>query len=252
MAGQEGYEVHLSQFEGPLDLLLHLVRKAEIDLKDIFVSQITEQYMEYMAQVNEVDLERQCEFLKTASLLLFIKSRSLLPVSPRQSGEEEEEDPEATLIENLRLYEMYKEASEQLRQRENSAERFLGKLPEDVEEGEVRLVTGDARALLEAYLRVLERRKNRIEAPPVMQIAAEAWSVDRQKAKIRRILSNVKGKTIFTSFFPEDAGPPEIVTTFAAMLELWNAEEISVLQTVPFGEIIVALVDNMGISREAG
>ena len=104
----------LARFEGPLDLLLHLVSKAKIDLQDIFVSEITEQYLSYMEEIKELDMDRASEFLNMAATLLYIKSRSLLPARREETEDENFVDPETELIERLRAYKLYKEASERL------------------------------------------------------------------------------------------------------------------------------------------
>ncbi|MBQ3132506.1 MAG: segregation/condensation protein A, partial [Clostridia bacterium] len=97
------YEVKLSRFEGPLDLLLHLIEQAEVDIKDIFISEITSQYLEYMNQIEELDMDTASEFLTMAATLVYIKSRSLLPRPPKETTEEEE-DPAEALIRQLREY----------------------------------------------------------------------------------------------------------------------------------------------------
>ena len=94
------YEVKLSRFEGPLDLLLHLIEQAEVDIKDIFISEITSQYLEYMSQIDELDMDTASEFLTMAATLVYIKSRSLLPRPPKENTEEEE-DPAEALIRQL-------------------------------------------------------------------------------------------------------------------------------------------------------
>ena len=98
------YRVHIRQFDGPLDLLLHLIGRAEIDIADIFVSEITQQYLSYMDQLDEVDMDTASDFLAMAATLLYIKSRHLLPRPPREEAEDAQEDPEQALIRQLREY----------------------------------------------------------------------------------------------------------------------------------------------------
>lgn len=244
------YEVRLSQFEGPLDLLLHLVRKAEIELKDIFVAQITEQYMQYMEHVNDVNLDRACEFLKTASLLLLIKSRSLLPKQVPDSAEDE--DPAQTLIERLREYEIYKSASDELRKRECCGARMFCRAPLEYRSGSAgnQDLHGNGQMLLDAFARILERRRNK--ASRNVRIESEAWSVAHQKEKIMKTLSNVSIPVAFTSFFDANAGLQEVSVTFSAMLELWTMNEIRVEQPAAFAEILVSLAENRKPQCEAG
>ncbi|MEI6100479.1 MAG: segregation/condensation protein A, partial [Eubacteriales bacterium] len=125
------YHIKLSQFEGPLDLLLHLINKAKIDLQDIFISEITEQYLSYMEEIEEVDMDRASDFLNMASTLLYIKSRSLLPRHAEEQ-ETEEIDPERDLIERLRAYKAYKDVSEKLKVLQEAAGAYYYKLPEDM------------------------------------------------------------------------------------------------------------------------
>ena len=123
------YQVHLKQFDGPLDLLLHLIEQAEVDIKDIFISEITTQYLAYMAQVDELDMDTASEFLTMAATLVYIKSRSLLPRPPKE--EEEGEDPAETLIRQLREYKAIKLAGQRLQELEQAARGMYTKLPEE-------------------------------------------------------------------------------------------------------------------------
>ena len=115
------YEVHLNRFEGPLDLLLHLIEQAKVDIKDIFISEITAQYLALMDEVEELDMDTASEFLTMAATLVYIKSRSLLPRPPREEAQDEE-DPEEALVRQLREYKAFKEAGAKLEilQQENA------------------------------------------------------------------------------------------------------------------------------------
>ena len=126
----EEYRVSLSQFEGPLDLLLHLIEKAEVNIEDIFVSEITSQYLAMMDDLSELDMDRASSFLTVAAQLLLIKSRSLLPRPP--AAETDEEDPQEQLIRQLREYKAFKTASEELHARFEEAKKSFSRLPEDV------------------------------------------------------------------------------------------------------------------------
>ena len=123
-------EFKLKQFEGPLDLLLHLINKSKIAVEDIFVSDITEQYLEYMDALSEPDMDSASEFLAMAALLLEIKSRSLLPKPP--SPAEDEEDPQQLLIRRLKEYKQIKENSQKLRENEHMLEGRYYKLPQEL------------------------------------------------------------------------------------------------------------------------
>lgn len=232
------YRVRLAEFEGPLDLLLHLVHTEKIDLKDIFVSQITEQYLRYMENVHEVDLDRASEFLRTASLLLFIKSRSLLP-RPRPMDAEEEEDPEKILMEQLVLYRKYKLAAQFLETRQDCSADVFAKLPDEFPEPEMSVVIGgDGRALEAAFLSALKRgvagRQPRRRS--AMSVEADRWTIRGQKEYIRDRLSSEKEMT-FAELLAEDAELVEIAATFGALLELWSSGSVQVWQALPFGTI---------------
>ena len=126
----EEYRVSLSQFEGPLDLLLHLIDKAEINIEDIFVSEITAQYLAYMDDLSELDMDRASSFLTVAAQLLLIKSRTLLP--RQQKEDEEEEDPKEALLRQLREYKAFKQAGADLHELFEEAKKAISRLPEDV------------------------------------------------------------------------------------------------------------------------
>ena len=124
------YYVSLKQFEGPLDLLLHLITRAKVDIKDIFVSEITEQYLASMGSVDELDMDTASEFLTMAATLLEIKSRALLP-RPPEPAEDGEETPEQTLIRRLEEYKLYKESAGRMKEFEQAAMQVFSKLPEE-------------------------------------------------------------------------------------------------------------------------
>ncbi len=122
------YYVHLQQFDGPMDLLLYLVEKYELDIQDIFVSEITGQYLEYMNEIDTLDMDKASEFLAMAATLIYIKSRHLLPRTPQEETEEAE-DEETKLIRQLREYKLFKEAGEELRTLEARAKNVFTRLP---------------------------------------------------------------------------------------------------------------------------
>lgn len=235
------YEVHLAEFEGPLDLLLHLVHKSEIDLKDIFISQITEQYLELMREVGEIDLDRASDFLRTASLLLYIKSRTLLPKPPVL--EEAEEDPEKMLLAQLALYQIYKTAARCLEGREGAGNAFFEKLPDEFPGcGPDFELTSDAESLKEAFRRALNREIRRIPHPSeaAVQVARDTWTISLQKKEIIRELRLVSRVT-FEELLGNRCPPEKIVVTFAALLELWSTNAVRVQQSCPFGPIELML-----------
>ena len=123
------YEVHLKEFDGPLDLLLHLIEQAKVDIKDIFISEITNQYLSLMEELDELDMDTASEFLTMAATLVYIKSRSLLPKPPKEA--EEEEDPEEALVRQLKEYKLFKQAGEKLNELSAGMRGVFSRLPEE-------------------------------------------------------------------------------------------------------------------------
>lgn len=232
------YTVRLAQFEGPLDLLLHLISKAKIDLQDIFISEITEQYLVYMSQIGELDMDRASEFLNMAATLLYIKSRALLPAKREEVEDEDFIDPETELIERLRAYKLYKEAGERLGEMERGAKGIYYKLPEELVdiEQELFIEGSDADALYMAFLELLKNRKKAPEERHRVEIRQDTFSIRVQKRKILEQLRSTK-KVFFFSLFEERATHMEIAVTFVALLELWHVGQLVVRQNKAFADI---------------
>lgn len=233
------YHIKLSQFEGPLDLLLHLINKAKIDLQDIFISEITEQYLAYMEEIEEVDMERASDFLNMASTLLYIKSRSLLPrrIDPEQ---QDEIDPEQELIDKLRAYKAFKEVSEKLKSMQDAAMQYYYKLPEEIPDLVSQVVWEDihVNGLYEALLEVLSRKKENKPVFERVEVHQDSFSVRLQSKKIMNLLRSKK--TIkFVELFEDRAGSMEIAVTFLALLQLWHTDKLLIDQKSHFGEIMV-------------
>jgi segregation and condensation protein A len=233
------YRVRLAQFEGPLDLLLHLIQKAKIELQDIFLSEITEQYLAYMEEIGEVDMDRASDFLNMAAALLYIKSRSLLPVKrDEDEGDEDYVDPETELLNRLRAYKLYKEASFRLAELEGGAARQFYKLPEELfEEREYEILDAEADALYRAFLSLIRKRRDReAGGNERVDIRKDSFSVRRQK---RMILDSLRGQggMSFFMLFREKAGSMEVAVTFLALLELWHTGAVTLRQAGSFRDI---------------
>lgn len=232
------YTVKLAQFEGPLDLLLHLIQKAKIELKDIFVSEITAQYLSYMEELEDVDMDRASEFLNMAATLLYIKSRSLLPNKNDLGETDEGVDPEAELIERLRLYKIYKDAGEQLKQLAMEAQGIYFKLPEELfeENAEIIIEDADTQLIYRAFLSLLKREHSREMRPNEVKISRDMFSIRLQKKMILDRMSRT-GKLSFFTLFSDGASPMEIAVTFVALLELCSVGSIKVKQDRALGDI---------------
>lgn len=231
------YLVHISEFDGPLDLLLHLIGKMEIDINDIFVSQITSQYLEYMKQLPELDLDMASEFIAMASTLLYIKSRSLLPSGKPE--DEDQEDPEALLIRQLLEYKQFKEISERLSQLQEASKGMFTKLPDEFifTPNEVQLEGVTLERLFEAISVVLKRERPTDETEEEFRrVHRDQYSVREKLAFLRSVLSS-KPKVSFTELFESYSSNLEIIVTFMALLELNSLGELTIDQPYAFGDI---------------
>ncbi len=225
------YQVKLSQFEGPLDLLLHLIKKAKIDLQDIFVSEITDQYLVYMEQIEQLDMDQASDFLNMAALLLYIKSRSLLP-NKNDEAEDGDYDPEAELIERLKAYQLYKKAAEDMSEMELGAGGVYYKLPEEIFDSERELVILDAdtNLLYEAFKELLKARSEKDKHyQRQVEIKNDSFSIRKQKSLLIGTLRR-RGKMSFFDVFDSSANKMELAVTFLALLELWHEKKVSVKQ----------------------
>lgn len=228
------YKVKLEIFEGPLDLLLHLIKQNEVDIYDIPISTITAQYLEYLEMMKTLNLEVAGEFLLMAATLIHIKSKMLLPFSEEASEEEEEGgDPRQELIRRLLEYQKYKEASAQLEQMMIlGRDTFTkGQMPtEGLEEGG--LVNLSLFDLLEALKEVLAKAPKTI----TFDVTLEHITIADRINFIMELLGKEKSITFF-SLFPSDSSRAMIVTTFLAMLELTRMKVIRIYQSEQDGAI---------------
>lgn len=237
------YRIKLEVFEGPFDLLLYLIRKEELDIYDIPISQITKQYSEYIELMRILDLDIAGEFLVMATTLMHIKSRMLLP-EEELAEEEEEEDPREALMQQLLEYRKYKEAASILEQRELQQQDILTRPGMD-EEAEV-LLDVNLFDLIDALSRVLERLKEE----PVREIVQDETTV---REKIKFIVSILmKEKCLnFTRLFARCKSRSEAIVTFLALLELIKLQEVRVKQRSQFGDIYLSGAQKLTAGRMA-
>lgn len=228
-------DVKLSAFEGPLDLLLHLIEKAEMDIQDIFVSEITSQYLLYMKQVDSLDMDLTSEFLSMAATLIYIKSRALLP-RPLPVVEDEE-DVEEALIRQLREYKLFKEASNQLETMSREAAHIYTRLPEEfpVPATVIDLQDVDATMLLQALEKMLEKENKVIPTQIFRKVQADVYTIERSMKRIRTILSEKKSM-LFSELF-EVGEKMEVIVILMTVLEMLSNEEIQINQEKAFGAI---------------
>ena len=234
------YIVSLKQFDGPLDLLLTLISSAKLDIQDIFVSEITEQYLESMKLVDELDMDSASEFLQMAATLLEIKSRSMLPKPPKPE-EEGALSPEEELIRQLTEYKQFKEISARMHQLEEEARALLTKLPEEypLPPPNIEITGLTLEKLAKAFRRVLERAEaaERSENMASREIRRDSFTVAGCMAVISRRLRG--GRFRFAELFEEDYTKEEVVTMFLAVLELTRLNRLKVEQSGAYGEIFL-------------
>ena len=232
------YEVNLKDFEGPLDLLLTLIGRARIDIKDIFVSEITEQYLAYMDQLDDLDMDQASDFLAMAATLLEIKSRALLP---KPQPVEEGETPEEELIRRLEEYKAIKEACTRMQLLEKTAREMLTKLPEEYplppKTYELTGLTLDG--LTAALRRVLERASERQEetAPQERRIRRDSFSISLCAYRIQKRLR--RGPVAFGDLFSPNPSRDEVISVFLALLELIKLNQATAYQESLFSEIVI-------------
>jgi segregation and condensation protein A len=236
------YKVKLEIFEGPLDLLLYLIKRDEIDIYEISIERITRQYLEYLQAFKELKIDVAGEFVVMAANLIYLKSRSLLPVDQQPPEEDvEEDDPRWDLIRQLIEYKKFKEAAAQLHVRELEQERIFARDAGSnaaVADAPLRLAEVGIFQLIHAFQNVIKRVEARED---LGEIFSERFSVSD---KIEMILHRVgDGAPIsFSELFGEIVSRLEIVVTFLALLELVRLKQVRVLQRNPFDEIEIAPV----------
>ncbi len=235
--GRLPYTFRLEGFEGPLDLLLHLIQKNELDIFNIPIALITEQYLEYLQLIKVLNLDVAGEYLLMASTLLHIKSKMLLPISSEEE-EEEEEDPRAELIRRLLEYQKYKQAAGELEKRPLLDRDVFIRLvtAEPGEEHEEERVEVNLFELLEAFRQVLER----VKLESVHEVILEHLSVEDKIQEILTILEREKRSMAFHRLFPEQASRKVVIITLLAILELVKMKRIRIFQLVPFETIRVS------------
>ena len=233
------YKVRLEKFEGPLDLLLYLIKKQEIDIYDIPISKITEQFLEYLKMLEFLNLELAGEFLVMAATLMRVKARLLLPVQVGEEEEEEEEevDPRQQLVQQLLEYQKYKAAATELDAMRYQRQLLFVRPEQEAEEPEQEAeYSYSLFDLITAFKGVLEQAKSRY-----MDIRAEESSIEERMEYLRRRLEESE-VIAFEDLFEADVGLAALIATFLAMLELLRLRIAKVKQSKPFGQIWIQRV----------
>ena len=231
--------VSLKQFEGPLDLLLHLITRAKVDIRDIFVSEITEQYLESMRGVDELDMDSASEFLAMAAMMLEIKSRALLP-RPPEPEDEDGETPEQALIRRLEEYKLYKESAGRMKEFEQAAMQVFSKLPEEypLPPPPVELTGLTLDALTRALERIIARQTQADEPGRVFRsITRDAFTIEQCVFNLTARLRH--GPVLFTDMLSDQVTRNEIVSYFMAMLELLKLGRLHAEQEGIYDDILL-------------
>ena len=227
----DAMEVFLEAFEGPLDLLLYLIKKQNLDILDIPIAEVTRQYMEYVDLMKEISLELAAEYLVMAAILAEIKSRMLLPRPENTEGDEH--DPRAELIRRLQEYERFKQAAQEIDELpRHGRDTFVASLTAQDIVIEKPQPTVELKELLIALADVLHR----VELTASHQIQMEPLSVRERMSSILSALQD-KEFIVFSNLFTLEEGRLGVVVTFLAMLELLKDNIIEFVQTSPFGPI---------------
>lgn len=220
------YEVKLEIFEGPMDLLLHLIRKNEVDIFDIPISTITDQYLAYLEMMKALNINVAGDFLLMASTLMHIKSKMLLPDT---GGEEDEEDPRLEITRPLLEYMRIRELAHDLSEREILGRDVFSRMPSDelsaLAKGENASLEANIFQLIDAFKRIVDQRLPETQ----LRFRLEEWSINEKIAQIKDKLEK-KQTLYFQELFPKNMGLSELVVTFLALLEMVHRGLLKVFQ----------------------
>ena len=231
------YKIQIAMYEGPLDLLLDLIRKQEINIHDIPIAKITAQYLDYLHKLDELNIDVSADFIYMAATLIYIKSKMLLPPDPL-AGPEGQEDPRKELVQRLVEHEKFKSAAQLLYQKQQIEEHVWSKPDKSLYEGEaaegeivVSLVD-----LVKVFQQVLERRReiSRIE------LQHEQFTVAQMIAQLRaQLVASESGALSLVQFFEACASRHAMIVAFLAVLEMVKLQAVALVQEKMFGEIVV-------------
>ena len=234
------YVVTIDNFDGPLDLLLHLIKEQDIDIYDIKIEDITKQYLDYIRHMKELNLEIASEYLVMASELIEMKSKMLLPKKKEKEDDDYEEDPRELLIERLLAYKRYKEVTSEFKDLELTRKMVFTREPDNLnryvkeDENSEELGVAD---LIDAFNNLLKRKE--LDRPIETKITKKELSVTEKVNKIKNILRNKK-KINFEDIF-EVSTKEEVIISFLSVLEMVKKDEILLTQEGNFKNIVISL-----------
>lgn len=234
------YVVTIDNFDGPLDLLLHLIKEQDIDIYDIKIENITKQYLDYIRHMKELNLEIASEYLVMASELIEMKSKMLLPKKKEKEEDDYEEDPRELLIERLLAYKRYKEVTSEFKDLELTRKMVFTREPDNLnryaKEGENSEELGVV-DLIDAFNNLLKRKE--LDRPIATKITKKELSVTEKVNKIKNILRNKK-RINFEEIF-EVSTKEEVIISFLSILEMVKKDEILLTQDGNFKNIVISL-----------
>jgi segregation and condensation protein A len=238
LTGNAGYKVHIPLYEGPLDLLLDLIKKQEMNIHDIQISTITSQYLDYLHKLEELNVDVSAEFVYMAATLIYIKSKLLLPPDPLATPEELAGDPRAELVQRLVEHEKFKNAAQLLYQRQQIEEHVWSKPDKSLynDEGTAGELAVSLVDLVKVFQQVLERRKeiSRIE------LRHEQFTVAQMIAQLRaQILASETNSVRLIEFFEACPSRHAMIVAFLAVLEMVKLQAVVLVQEKQFGEILL-------------
>ena len=238
---EDDYKFKLREFEGPLDLLVHLIKITKIDIRDIFISDITEQYLEMMKEIDDVDVEKASEFIDMSATLLEIKSKHLLPRDPEPT---DDEDPEERLFRQIEEYKLFKEQSEKLskiedvnkffKEPDSSVGEFKYELPEKL----------SLDLLIKAFSDLMQKMTIKAEVVQEKKIVKDRFTVAQKIAQIKDVLISKK-EFKFSDMFEASYTRSEVINTFLALLELLKRQYLTVKQDNLFDDIDIVRNDDV-------
>ncbi|MBR1890151.1 MAG: segregation/condensation protein A [Clostridia bacterium] len=237
LLSSDAYRFKLDNFEGPLDLLLHLIKEAKLDIATVKLAEITEQYLEYMQDIKSVDMDKASEFITVAATLIEIKSKSIIPVE--QEAEPDEDSDEAILLRRLKEYELFKETSKKLKDIED-VNKFYRAPGKETEKVKVIIKDMVLDQLLDAFAKLLTREelKKAVQNEQPKKIVKDRFTVAEKMISIRNFAKENK-RFEFEQLFDDDMTKSELINTFLALLELLKLQTVKVLQSGTFGKIVI-------------
>ena len=236
------YTIRIDEFEGPLDLLLHLIKKNNLDINEISITLIVDQYLDYIKKQEELNINVASSYLVMAGELMEIKSSSLLPSKKVEIDDDYEEDPKQRLIDKLIEYEKYKEVSSIFKELELKRKDIFVKSPENInnyfdEDIKIEKNSESVDLLIEAFKNFINRKE--LDKPLNTKITNKEYSVKKRKIDIRNKLL-INKELNFTSLF-EEKNKPYIIVTFLSILEMSKEDEIIIKQDNNFSDILIEL-----------